>query len=245
MSATSLDMIKRAMRLMRVLAANQEPSDTESADGLYALNSMTDALGIERGLIYQVGQASYSWAANAASKTIGSGGDFSAVRPIKVAEEGNFVRDGSTNIDYPLIWMGDRDDYDRILLKSTTSTYPQWIFVDTGWPLATIYVWPVPTQTLELHLNTWTPLQTFDTLTEQLAMPQGYQAAIEYNLAVWFAPEFGTAATITPEVAKRAALLLQNLRAMNHPALVARLNALPQGQGVTYNIYSDSTNASN
>ena len=245
MAATALQMITAAMRIMRVLGPDQAPSAAEGVDGLYRLNAMTDALGIQRGLIYQVGQATYSWTANAASSTIGAGGSFNATRPIKVAEEGNFMRDGSTSVDYPLTWLGDRDSYDRILLKSSTASYPQWIFVDTGYPLATIYVWPVPTQTLSLYLNTWTPLQTFDTLTEQLAMPAGYQAALEYNLAEWWNGSFGTAGQMSDDDKKRAKLLLQNLRAINRPDLVARLNALPQGRGVTYNIYSDSTNASN
>lgn len=245
MTITALDMIKASMRIMRVLGPDQTPSASEGVDGLYRLNAMTDALGIQRGLIYQVGQASYSWTANSASMTIGSGGDFNTTRPIKVAPQGNFMRDGSTSIDYPLTWLGDRDSYDRILLKTSTATYPEWLFVDTGWPLATLYVWPVPTQSLSLHLNTWTPLQTFDTLTEALAMPQGYQAALEYNLAEWWNGSFGSAGKMSDDDKRRAKMLLQNLRAVNHPDLVARISPLPQGRGVPYNIYTDSTNAAN
>lgn len=239
MTITALDMITRAMRIMRVLGTDQAPTAAEGVNGLYALNSMTEALSIQRQLIYEVGQQTYAWPVNNASQTIGPAGNFSTTRPVKIAEEGNYVRDGSTSIDYPLYWLGDRDSYDRILLKSSTSSYPQWLFADTGNPLITLYLWPVPTQAVTLHLNTWTPLQTFAALTTALAMPPGYQAALEFNLADWWKGEFGSAANMAADDVKRAALLLQNLRAINRPDLVARLDPGLTGRGVPYNIYTD------
>ena len=245
MTITALTMIERAMRIMKVLGVGQQMTAGEATDGLYALNSMLEAWGIERLMVYQVQQSSYSWASGNASRTIGPGGNFNATRPTKVAEEGNFVRDGSTSIDYPLTFLGDRDSYDRILLKSSTSSYPQWLFVDTGFPLMTLYVWPVPTQTLTLYLNNWKPLQAFETLTEEIALPPGYQAAIEFNLALWYAPEFGTAANVSPWAEKQATLLKANLKAINRPDLVARLDNALLGQGAPYNIYTDGAAVAN
>lgn len=245
MSVTALTMIRRAMRIMTVLGTDAQPTAQEATDGLYALNSMLEAWGIERLMVYQVQQNSYSWTVNQASQTIGPSGTFNTTRPTKVAEEGNFFRDGSTSIDYPLMWLGDRDSYDRILLKTTTSSYPQWLFVDTGFPLMTLYVWPVPTQSLTLHLNTWKPLQSFTSLTTDIALPPGYQAAIEFNLALWYAPEFGTAAKIPPWVEKQAPILKANIKAINRPDLVARLDNALLGQGTPYNIYTDGPAVAN
>ena len=239
MSVTALTMIKRAMRIMRVASADQEPTAGEAADGLYALNAMMDSWSIERLMVYQVAQSEYSWPSSTRSRTIGSGGDFNTTRPTKVAEMGNFFRDLGTNIDYPLFWLGDRSAYDLILLKTTTSTYPQWIFVDTGYPLMTLYVWPVPTMTLQLHLNHWKPLQNFATLNAAISMPPGYQAAIEFNLADWWRGEFGSAAQMTAEDVKRAAVLKQAIRGLNHPDLVAQLDSALFNRGQPYNIYTD------
>ena len=241
---TCLDMIKRAMRLCTVLNVDQDPTAQEASDGMAVMNSMLDAWGIERLMVYQVQQTTNSWTSGNASRTIGSGGNFNTTRPTKIAEEGNFFRDGSTSIDYPLMWLGDRDSYDRILLKSSTSSYPQWLFADMGYPLVTLYVWPVPTQTLTLYLNTWKPLQNFTSLTTDLALPPGYQSAIEYNLCTWYGPEFGTAAKISPETIKMASLLKQNIKAINRPDLVARTDAALKG-GTPYNIYSDGPAVAN
>lgn len=242
---TALDLIKRSMRLMRVLSPDQNPTTQEANDGLNVLNSMLDSWSIERLMVYQIQQDSYSWTANQSSRTIGVGGNFNTTRPSKVAEEGNFVRDGSTSIDYPLLILGDRDSYDRILLKTSTSSYPQWLFADTGYPLMTLYVWPVPTQTLELHLNTWKPLQNFSTLTTDLALPPGYQRAIEYNLAIEYAPEFGSAAQISDDVRNIARMSKSTIKSVNQPDLVARIDNALLGHGVPYSIFTDGVSVSN
>lgn len=240
-AVTALQMITRAMRIMRVLGVDQAPTASEGVDGLYALNSMTEAMGIDKGLIYSIQQISNSWTANNASRTIGSGGNFNTTRPIKVAEQGNFFRDGSTSVDYTLRWLGDRDSYDRICLKTTTGSYPEYLFVDPAFPLMTLYVWPVPSQTLTLYLNTWTPLQTFAALTDLLSMPPGYQAALEYNLAKWWKGEFGSAANMSGDDMKNASNLLSNIKSLNHRDLVARLDPALLGQGRAYNFYADGS----
>ena len=244
MTVTAITMIKRAMRIMTVLGVDQEPTDTEAADALYALNAMMEAWNIERLMVYNTPQVSASWTVSSATMTMGTGGTFSATRPIRVMPEGNFFRDGSTNIDYPILWLGDKDSYERILLKTSTSSWPQWMYVDMGFPLVTLYVWPVPTQALTAYINTYAVLQAFDTLTEVIALPPGYQSAIEYNLALWMAPEYGTAAKISPFVEKQAALLKQNLRNLNSPDLVARIDPAVIGQGRPYNIFVDGSIAS-
>ncbi len=241
---TALDLVKRSMRLMRTLAPDQNPTTQEATDGLNVLNSMLDSWSTERLMIYQIQQGSYSWASGNANRTIGVGGNFNTTRPTKISEEGNFFRDGSTSIDYPLFWLGDRDSYDRILLKSSTSSYPQWLFADMGYPLITLYVWPVPTQTLTLYLNSWKPLQNFTTLTTDMALPPGYQRAIEYNLAIEYAPEFGTAANITDDVRNIARMSKSSIKAVNKPDLVARTDAALI-HGSPYNIYTDGPATAN
>ena len=239
MTVTAVTMIKRAMRIMTVLSANEEPTDQEAEDGLYALNAMMEAWNIERLMVYQTPQVSASWTPNSASMTMGTGGTFSATRPIRVLPEGNYFHDSNNSIDYPLLWLGDKDSYERILLKTSTSSWPQWLYVDMGYPLVTLYVWPVPTQTLTAYLNVYVTLQAFDTLTEAIALPPGYQSAIEYNLALWMAPEYGTAAKITPWVMKQATILKANLKNINSPDLIARIDPAIMGRGRPYSIYVD------
>lgn len=241
MAATSLAMIKRAMRLSTVLGVDETPSAAESQDGLSALNSMLEAWSIERLMVYAIQQTTHSWTANEASRTIGVGGNFNTTRPYQVQEEGNFFR--SSDIDYPLTVLGDRDSYDRILMKSSSSSYPLWLFPLPSYPLMILYVWPVPTQTLELHLNSLTPLQVFDSLTEEIALPPGYQRAIEFNLAVEIASEYGVAAPAS--VQKIAANAKAAIKGVNRPDLVARLDNGLSGSGAPYNIYTDGVAVAN
>jgi len=221
MAITALQVISRSMRLLQVLPPDANPTAQESADGLYALNSMLDAWGIERLMVYQIQQANYSWAAGASSKTIGSGGDFNASRPAKIEKDGNFFR-SSGGIDYQLE-VYPRQDYDRIVYKSSTGSFPEYLFYDGGHPLMTLYVYPVPSETLTLYLNTWSTLQQFAALSTQVALPPGYRAAVEYNLAIWMAPEFGAAAKrAANDIKDEARLLKANIKAVNFPDLIAQ-----------------------
>lgn len=220
MSITANTMISRALRLIQVLGPDVSPTAQEAADGLYALNSMLDAWSVERLMVYQVQQTTHTWPANTTSRTIGSGGDFNTTRPAKI-EQGTFFREGTQ--DFP-VQVIDREAYDAQVLKSTGSTYPQVLAVDYGFPLVTLYAYPVPGSALTLHLNTWKPLQSFAGLTTALSLPPGYQATIEHNLAVWIAPEYGSAAQKAAErISARASLLKASLKSMNQPSLVAQV----------------------
>lgn len=211
------------MRLIQVLGADQSPGAQEAADGLYALNSMLDAWGIERLMVYQIQQTTHTWPANTSSRTIGSGGNFNTTRPTKVVE-GTFFRD-SNGYDYPVTVTHDRAVYDSISLKTSNSTYPDLLFFDAAHPLMILYVYPVPSGSLTLHLNTWKQLQNFAALTTDLSLPPGYQAAIEHNLAVWMAPEFGKAAKeAAKDLKPQAALLKSNLKNMNQQSLVSAVD---------------------
>lgn len=237
MAITAATMITRAMRLIQVLGSDANPTAQEASDGLYALNSMLDAWSIERLMVYQVQQSSYSWAADASSKTIGSGGDFDTTRPIRIEKQGNFFRT-STNLDYQLA-VYPREEYDRIIQKSSGSSIPDSLFYDDGFPTRTLYAYPVPSETLTLYLNTWKPLQQFTALTTTISLPPGYQAAIEYNLGPWIAPEFGAAAVAAGErLEKRAAQLKTAIRNVNMPDLVATTDY--PGGGRRSRIESDS-----
>lgn len=223
MAITANTMISRAMRLIQVLAPDANPTAQEAADGLYALNSMLDAWSIERLMIYQVQQNNYSWSSGSSSKTIGSGGDFSASRPARIEAQGNFFRT-SGGIDYPLSVYA-REEYDRIVSKTSGGAIPEYLFYDGGFPLMTLYAYPVPSETLTLYLNTWKALQQFSSLTAQLLLPAGYQAAIEYNLARWIAPEFGQAAKAAANDQDFKAMALQlksNIKTVNAPDLIAK-----------------------
>lgn len=218
------------MRLVQVIGVDQNPTAQEAADGLYALNCMLDAWSVERLMVYQVQQSSHTWTAGASSKTIGSGGDFNTTRPIRIEPKGNFFRT-SGSLDYP-VEIHPRQLYDTIVQKSAGGSIPDWLFYDDGFPTRTLYAYPVPSEALTLYLNTWKPLQQFTALTSAIALPHGYQAAIEYNLGIWMAPEFGAAAKAAArDIKEQAALLKQAIRSVNNKDIVSELDPALSGLG--------------
>lgn len=235
---TALQLITRSMRLAGAIGKGETADDDEAADGLTALNAMLDSWQLERLMVYQITQGSYTWPAATTSRSIGSGGNFSAQRPVKI--DSAFIRDSSNN-DLNLVVLEDRQQYDGIVTKSTQSTLPQWIFMDPIYPLAVLYLYPVPSGQLTLKLNTWQTLQSFTALTTDLALPPGYERAIVYNFALEFAPEFGSGRKIDPQVPLIASQSKAAIKTINQPSMVAQLDtaAANLSSGGRWNIYAD------
>lgn len=215
------------MRLIRVLAPDANPTTQEAADGLYALNSMLDAWTIERLMVYQIRQTTHTWPANTTTRTIGSGGDFNVSWPVRIEELGSFFR--SNSIDYPVKAL-PREQYDLITYKGASGSFPKTLYYDHAFPVRTLYVYPIPSLQLTLYLNSWQALQQFTGLTGEINMPPGYQAAIEYNLGLWIAPEFGAAAvSASKDIEKQAGTLKQAIRGMTQTNMVATVERYTSG----------------
>lgn len=233
---TALDLIKTAAMKLGAVETGESLTAEEANDGLNVLNSMLDGLSIERKYIYQIQQESFAWAGAATSKTIGSLGDFNTTRPERI-EDSTFFRDSNNN-DYPVMVTENREVYDRLTVKSTSSTYPQILFYDKAYPLGVLYVYPVHSSALTLKLNSWKVLQNFTSLTTSLSLPKGYQWMIENNLAIALEPVFQMKA---PDSVMRAAnKSLAALSRHNSPSLIAGTEAAYViGSGSQYDIYAD------
>ena len=216
---TANDLIEHAALKLGAKATGESLTADESNDSLEVLNSMLDALAIDGMMVYQIVQDSYTWAAAAASRTIGSSGDLNGTRPTKI-EAGTYFRD-SNNIDQTVDIIRDRATYDSLSSKSDTSTFPEILYYDSAYPLGTIYVYPVPSAQLTLKLNHWQILQSFAALTTDLALPRGYQWFIEHALAVALSPVFSVepASRVVAEANRSKAALMR----VNHRPVTSRL----------------------
>jgi len=225
---TVLDLITTAATKLGAIQKGEELPADEANDSLDILVSWLDSESTVKGMIYQIQQESLTWTASSASLTIGSGGDFSTTRPIKI-EEGTYFRDGT--VDYPVTILRDRATYDSISSKTDSSTYPDYIYYEPSNPLGTLYVYPVPSSNITFKLNSWKQLQAFTALTDSLAMPPGYQWMIENNLAVHLEPVFNIpcpAATV-----REAAVSKKRIKRINHVPITSfnELTFIVQGRG--------------
>lgn len=228
--ATALQIITRAMRLVGAIGQGETPTAQEAQDGLSALNAMLDSWATERLKVFHVERIGpFNLAAGTASYTIGSGGTFNVTRPLRI--EGGYVRDNGQ--DYGFRVTTERAEYDRIADKGSATQYPTLCFHEPAYPLGTLWFWPTPSRIVPVYLMAWNDLQSFTLLTAELSLPNGYQRAIEHNLAAEIAPEFGK--EVPPSVMQIARKSLRGIRQLNADPGVLQMEG-----SARFNVYSDS-----
>ncbi len=227
--STASDLIKGSLRLLGVIASGETPSASDTADGLTALNEMIESWSTEGLVVPCVTREELSWASGNASRTWGSGGNFSTARPLRL-ENAAILQDG---VEYPLKVCTPQEWAD-IAQKTLTSTQPTHVYLDPTMTTATVYLWPVPSATVTFVPYTEKPLTAFALSSTTFTFPPGYFRALRYNLAIEIAPEYGKA--VSPEIASTAAESKENIRRLNVKPLY--LAADDSTKGSRYNIFT-------
>ncbi len=106
-------------------------------------------------------------------------------RPLRINSA--FVR--SNNLDY-MVKPLSIENYEQIGIKNLQGAWPRALYYQPSSPVGNITVWPVPGAG-EMHVFAETVLQNFTSLAQVVNLPQGYAAAIRWNLAEWLLPEYG------------------------------------------------------
>ena len=218
--ATPSSMILRSLRLIGEKIVGGTLTSSEQTAYLEDLNTMLASWSLERLMCYQLLQESKALTSSVGSYTIGSGGAWNTTRPTKIVDP-CFIRD-SGSIDRA-VEIIDAQAYALITLKTIDNNYPSYLFYDAAFAasLATIYLYPEPAASLTLYINSWKQLTQFATIGETVALPPGYQRAIEFNFAVEAAGGFSN---VTPEVAAIARQSKAALMRVNAPDGILRLD---------------------
>lgn len=225
-------MILRSLRLIGEKAIGDTLTAAEEAAHLAALNTMMESWSIERLLVYQILDESFTLTAGDGSYTIGSGANFNTVRPNKI--DGALIRDAN-NSDSPVTIVG-ADEWRTIQQKTSTgSTYPCYLYYDPAYPNGTINLYPEPQASLSLVISTWKQLQTFALISTTVALPPGYERAIIYNFAIEAAGGFIEPA---PSVVKIARESKAAIKRVNIPQLTMSLPAMPGVRNGSGNIFT-------
>ncbi len=232
--ATAADLINSALRLIGQLAESEVPSNATSQDSLVALNQMIDSWSTERLSVFSTQDQVETWPANTRSRTFGPTGDIVGTRPAYF-DDSTYFLDPSTGISYGLKFI-NQQQYNGIAFKTVTSTYPQVIWVNMTFPNVEVYVYPVPTRTLEFHFVSVEPLIQPAILTTALAYPPGYLRALRYNLAMELAPEFGVEPS--PQVQRIAMTSKRTLKRVNAPDDLMSVPFSIVGSRQRFNIFS-------
>ena len=222
MSITASTMILSSLRMIGEKPPGGTLTSAEQTDYLYDLNAAMESWSLDRTLIYQLLQESLALTTGDGTYTIGSSGDFNTTRPTKIVDP-CFIRDSSGN-DHPVTII-NAEAYGLIVDKDAGNAIPDRLFYDSAYVsgLGTIHLYPEPSASLTLYINSWKQLQQFSLISTALAMPPGYQLAIESNFAVMKAA--GSGARISESLAKTARDSMARVRSVNLPTGILRMPA--------------------
>lgn len=234
---TGLDIIKRALRTLGVIAPGESLPAAEAQQALDLLQAMFDTWRTQRLLCYVVDTEDFALTGSA-SYTYGPGGDFVAVRPVFLDRLSVVQNAGGANeLEVPLRVIRTAQEWQTIHDKTLTSTWPTAVYLQNGMPQKTLTFWPVPSDTaLTARIYAWVSITGLADLATVYTFAPGYEEAIVYNLALRLAPEWGAA--VPPIVLDLAAQRMGDVKRTNVNQDVLVLDrALRRRAG--YDIYAD------
>ena len=234
--STIQQILNRSHRLIGALASGESLTVSETADALADLNSMLDSWMNDKLMAYSLQNITVPLVAGTASYTIGAiGATVTATAPVSI--ESAFVR--KSNLDYPITFI-DQDQYNNIVAKTSTSDIPEYLYFNSTNPNCTVTLYPVPNAVNNLYLTVQTPYTPYAAATDTFAMPNGYEDAVAYNLAIRRWAEF-PAISLNPIVAKLATESLAAIKRVNNRPMVQTTQLagmFNQKRGHGYNIIS-------
>ena len=210
---TVRELLNDTHRLLNLTASGNVVPEVNYQDNLRTLNQMLDSWNTERLSVFSTQDQVFTWPAGVLSRTLGPTGDFVGNRPV-LLDDSTYFRDASTGISYGIKFI-NQQQYDGIVVKTVTSTFPQVIFVNNTFPDIEMFIYPRPTRALEWHFISVEELTEPATLRTVLSFPPGYLRAFRYNLACELAPEFGIEPL--PQVQRIAMTSKRNLKRINNP----------------------------
>ena len=204
-------LIQSSLRKIGVLEVGATTSTEKLTDALSALQSMLRSWGALSQNVFASVTESVTLEVDTEVYTWGTGGDISTLRPNHVT--GAYILD-SSGVSHPMrLISGTR--YRTIPIK-TISARPYSLYFDPLYPLAYVYLYPVPSAAETLYLTSFKPFVetgSFGLSTDTLIFPGYYEEPMIYNLAIRLAPEYGK--SVVAEIALIAKDSLDTLNILN------------------------------
>lgn len=251
MSILASDLCANAMKLIGAMQPGDPIPPQDAADVLTRLNSLLSSWNTERLACFVDVTLNKTYVAGQDTYTVGAGGDLNGQRPDTI--EWAWVRQltSSPPQDVPQAVLSEYE-FDRIAQKLVTGTYPSCVWYEPAFPLGKLHVWPVATNTnYQQFIRFKQFLSAGLTLVSSVDLPNGYQEAIEQNLALRIAPLFGKTAV---DVAQRnsdpttgesfAKIALSNVKRVNQTLVnTPQRSDVPSGaNGTAFNILTNQPN---
>jgi hypothetical protein len=203
---TASELIAGSLRLLGVPGIVAPGAQT-----LESLNHLLQSWSTERICVYAIRRDTHVLTGGTQTYTIGTGGVINVARPVKL-ESASIVLSG---LRHDLDIIGSVE-WNRIKEDNVSALLPKKIYDDYAHPLSTLYLWPKPSGTPTLALQSWQQLTAVAALGDTLAFPPGYERALRYNLAIDLAPELNRVASQEViAMAKESKMQIAQLNAVN------------------------------
>ncbi len=198
--ASTQDIVKRALRLISVLASGEALPADQLKDGLEAFNDMVDSWNTEKLIIWVLARNTFTLTTGINPFEIGPGvaaPGLDAPRPNRIEQGQAWLTGGSLGVIETELEVWTREQWAAQYLADQ-STIPCGLYYEALFPVAKLWFDFKPDQayTLILYLEQMLSQVLSDGTTTELALPPGYKDAIVHNLAIRLAPEYGRAAPV-------------------------------------------------
>jgi hypothetical protein len=120
-------------------------------------------------------------------------GNIKIPRPLRLSPTGytRITASGNNNLDYWFETTMSMDRYNEFGLKFNPGPWPLIVAYQPTFPLATLWAYPNPNITGEVHLFTDLIFTDFTSLTQDVTLPQGYTRSLKKLLSLELAPSYG------------------------------------------------------
>jgi len=197
---TALEIIEDALALSNAVGVDQTLTADEVSDCLRAFNNLLEIFSTRSLAVYAQANQTFNTVAGQASYTIGTGGNWNTVRPVRIGDQAYSVVNG---VSFPCLSMTEAE-YNAIPTKTQTQDFPDRYWYQNIFPLGIVTLWPVPSAITAVTFPIDRVLTQITVAGAAVSFPTGYAMAFTYKLAIMLAPVFGKKITEYPDVVQIA-----------------------------------------
>lgn len=233
-----------AMQEINRLGVGETPSADDSDFVLKKANRILDQWNAREVYVWNKQLTTGNLTPNLSPHLIGPGGSANFVvaqRPIRIEQNGaGLVINTSTPPVRVQLLQWDHERYARETVKTIATTVPFALYYEPDWPNGKLFLWPIPTATYGLELDTWNVLSQFATVQDNFSMPPGYQEALILTIAEGLLGPFGRANEqgLVADLKERAAAARRIVQAPNIESPTLETDAPTSDKGTYFNFYS-------
>jgi len=233
--ATAQDLIKGAYRSIGVIGRGKTLSSFLGQQGLEALNQMLGMWSTQSFLIPSRTSEDIAIPSFAISFTIGTGGELNTTRPIEIVD--GYISAGGTDYPLTIFTLGEFND----ITYKNSGNLPGRMWYEPSYPLGKVFFDCKIDDAYTLHIESYKPLSSLATLSTSFSLPEGYEEAIKFNLALRLAPENGkNPSAIVVGLATEGVKMLKSVRGRQRIPM-SKLDNMLSGNN-RYNVINDGYN---